>query len=220
MNKRQYPFTRARGARWLPAAQALLCVLALLAAARIFRYGHEIPVRNEQRGAVSRIEVRPNDAYSRQLDLRDPARVFGIPSGGFAAERPDLPRRRKFSAVALSAPEVPGAVAPYRAAAEHPFPVSVPFPAAEPTTTTAPVTTVVTPRGELLRLAELARADFAPSGTETRVALSSSGTLRHCRIVASCGNASADRAAARAVLAHRGGDGVYTVIWHREAVKP
>lgn len=219
MNKRKYQFTRGRSSRWLPAIQALGCVLALAAVPLCFRYGFDAPEKSEQHNTMTRVRVRPGDAFFRQLELRDPARVFGVPSGGFAADRPERSPRRDYRARAWYAPESPIRPTAYRAAANDPLPVSIDLPTAALPPPLPALTTIVTPRGEVIRSEELTRRTFVPAaGAETRLSLRGTGTLRNCRVIASCGDAAADRAAVRAALASRGGDGVYTVIWRGKAV--
>ncbi|MCI5779956.1 MAG: hypothetical protein MR051_09130 [Lentisphaeria bacterium] len=215
MNKRKYPFRRGRGRNWLPYAQALLTVLAVTAAlVWLFEYRHEAPVKKEQNAVLSRIVPGEHREFIRQLDLRDPARVFGVSGGGFAALRPGRTLRREFAALLppeSPSPTVPGA---FRKLTEYAFPVSPrqPVPLAAKRRAPLPGRTVIAPSGEIIRLEIPAGRSAAVRG-DTVLMISGSGTLRRYRVVNSGGDAAADRRAGRALLDAGVADGLYTVVW-------
>lgn len=215
MNKRKYPFRRGRGRFWLPYAQALLAVTAVTAAlVWLFEYRHDAPVKNEQNTVLSRIVPGEHREFIRQLDLRDPARVFGVSGGGFAALRPEKTLRREFAATLT--PETPAVPPPgaFRRLAEYPFPVSPRLPGPSAAKRRPPQTgrAVIAPSGEIIRL-DIPGGRPAAARGDTVLMISDSGGLRRYRVVDPGGDAAADRRAGRALLDAGVGDGLYTVVW-------
>ena len=209
---------RRRASRWLPAAQAFLAVLAICAAVYLcFDYGYVVSDRSEQRNSISRIVVPGKSELARELDLRDPARVFGIPSGGFSALRPEYAARPETPTG--PAPEMiapPAAGAPGKAA-EHPFPVTFRVPPAEKTTAGMPTASpaVIAADGRLFRFAELkdAAAGKKIAGS-TWLKIDGFGSVRRYRVVRSSGNAAADERAGQTLLDADAGNGLYAVVWN------
>ena len=209
---------RRRASRWLPAAQAFLAVLAVCAVVYLcFDYGYVVSDRGEQRNSISRIVVPGKSELARELDLRDPARVFGIPSGGFSALRPEYAARHEKPVGPTPEMVAPPAAGAPGKAAEHPFPVTFRFPPAEGKTADVRMYSpaVIAADGRLLRFAELKdAADGKKIDGSTWLKIDGFGSVRRYRVVRSSGNAAADERAGQTLLDADAGNGLYTVVWN------
>lgn len=208
---------RRRASRWLPAAQALLAVLAVCAIVYLcFDYGYVVSDRGEQRNSISRIVVPGESELARELDLRDPARVFGIPAGGFSALRPEYAARHETPIGSASEMVAPPAAGTPGKAAEHPFPVAFRFPPPEGKPAVQTISpAVIADDGRLLRFAEL--KDVAAGkkiDASTWLKIDGFGSVRRYRVVRSSGNAAVDERAGQTLLDADAGNGLYTVVWN------
>ncbi|MBR2345462.1 MAG: hypothetical protein IKA71_06730 [Lentisphaeria bacterium] len=202
---------------WVIVFQAVVTVAAVLAAAVfLFEYHNDIPLKKQQHTVMSRIPDSSAAIWNKQLDMRDPARLFGM--GGFSALRPARSVQKEFRILPekITFPELPQGK--YRAVTEYPFPVSASFAQLIQKTNISVKrgTVVVSPRGEIIHLNVLdqAVAPDVPSG-KTILNLSGRGEMRRFRIIESCGAADFDMRGGDAVKEAGLPNGTYTVIWSK-----
>ena len=191
-------------------------MLAVSAIVRFgFDYGYEVSDRGGQSNSISRIVVPGESELARELDLRDPARVFGIPSGGFSALRPEYAARRETPTGPTPERVAPPVSGKFEPAAEHPFQAVFWLPPAErKAVTPEAVPAVIAADGRILRFPEL--KEIVPTGEvsgPTWLKVDGFGSVRRYRVIRSSGDAAADEKAGMTLLDADAGNGLYTVVW-------
>ena len=209
----------------LPVFQALAVVAAILAVVCFaFKYHYRSPNNNQQNTVLSVIHTENNGAFFRELDLRDPYRIYDFDYRE-SGMRPEGERRAAF-VVPVEKPDELPMPSPHRdrPLEVQPFPVSPRWgvtPAAKaPEKTLRPATVVISPQGEILRLPALnALKSPAAPGADSVINIYRNGTGTRFRVMRSCGVGALDAAAGRELTRRGDLEGVYTVVWHHKEVK-
>jgi hypothetical protein len=199
------------------AIQAAAIVAAVMAlAAFAFDYHSEMPLKKQQRTVVCRIPLENNAALRKDLEMRDPARLFGVSGGGFTALRPVRERQKEFSMppVAMKSANLP--VAGYSPLPEPEITAAAGnyFLPTHPVFPVKAETVMISPQGRCIKMAALKLSDNAAAPRKNTVlSLAVSSSMRRCRVVDSCGKAEFDRKAADTLKSGNFPAGIYTVIW-------
>ncbi len=187
----------------------LIVAVALFAG---FEYYHEAPPEKVQKSILSRIDFNQNSNFFHQLELRDPARVFGVPEGGFSALKKKFNPEKMISIrpeMAESSKIVSGKFLPIT---ENPFPPSPRNSEFEQKTYLFRTKTsvIITPDGKIIPADIQSEKNISKN---TILNIYRSNSMQRYRIIASCGDIKADNLAAAAALKLNAGSGVYSVIW-------
>ena len=209
----------------LPVFQALAVVVVILAVVCFaFQYHYRTPNNNRQNTVLSVIHAEKNGAFFRELDLRDPYRVYDFDYRE-SGMRPEGERRATF-VVQMSKPDELPPPSPHRdrPLEVQPFPVSPRWgitPVANvPEKTVRPATVVLSPQGEVIKLPALtALKSPAVPTADSVINIYRNGTGTRFRVMRSCGVGILDAAAGRELTRRGDLEGIYTVVWHHKEVK-
>lgn len=205
-----------------PAVQAAAVTAVVTAAVLgIFSYRMIAPEAKQQYTVLSYIPADSNDHFYYQLELRDPAKMFGSSGGSFSAlyTGRDIRLQTRITPPAIPAADtgnggkfMPLPEIPYPASARFAVPVSP-----DAANVKSPRTVkVIAPDGTVYRFAELEKipVKLAVPGT-TVVRLSGKLALRRGEILQSCGDAGSDAGALEVLRKNPALTGVYSIVWSR-----
>lgn len=223
--RRKWSFEKGRnsGTAIFAAALTAASVAAVLG---IFHYDYRSPDDRRQSTKMSVIDPEGDPAFFDMLDLRDPARTYGINGGGFGElldeHRFDMSqqedRRPEIPDYPPSVPEVKMAKGGFSGSMSAP----VPLPDRAASVRTADRRPkVIASDGSVAVLPFLAEMNRDISGGESVIRISGGGVILNSEVVRSCGNAETDARAETALKAAGVAPGLYIVNWPgRKEKKP